>query len=189
MRLDDECLYCVLSDAAHAGDKMAVLKAIERGARPSDDVECNNALAYAIHKGNIDIAQILLDNGADPNRLDPMMRETPVALAVREQATPIVELLLGHGATLNDLDMFGVVRSGAEDFAVKLIELGAPVTMTDPRTGRTLLHDAAMYGYVRTAIALAAAGISLLQVDKWGNTAAELASMNGHISLSGWLDK
>lgn len=166
---------------------MAVLNYIECGARPADDVECNNALAYAVCRGHIGIARILLDNGADPNRFDSMMRATPIALAVRELSTPLVELLIGRGATTEDIDMFRVVRSGAEDFVEQLLALGAPVLMTDPQTGRTLLHDAAMYGYARTAIALTAAGINLLQVDKWGNTAADLASKNGHTKISGWL--
>ncbi|WP_148080217.1 ankyrin repeat domain-containing protein [Roseimaritima ulvae] len=178
--MDDDCLYCGLSYAADAGDHEAVTRYLNLGASPAVEVECNNALAYAIGREHIDIVRLLLNSGADPNRSDPMIHATPMTLAVDRRSQAIVQLLIAHGAKLDDINMFVVVRSGTQDFVQEMIDLGACASVIDMGTGRTLLHDAAMYGHERTVAALVRAGVDTLRTDRWGNTATDLAARNGH---------
>lgn len=178
--VDEHCRYCDLSLAAHSGDAAGVERFIDLGADPAAEVACNNALASAIVRGHIDIVRLLLDRGADPNRLDPMQCATPLQLAVARDAASIVPLLIERGAGTDAIDMFPIVRSGASLLVKQLIDLGICVAKADKETGRTLLHEAAMYGYADLVSALTTAGVDPTRRDKWGNTAAHLALRNGH---------
>ena len=56
----------------------------------------------AIKKRSVAIAKLLLDNGADPNRLDSVADAmTPLQAACKAKHQDMVELLLSHGSNPN----------------------------------------------------------------------------------------
>ncbi|MFL5759338.1 MAG: ankyrin repeat domain-containing protein [Thermomicrobiales bacterium] len=67
-----------------------------------------SALALAAHFGRLEIAQILLDRGAEPNRVSQNLNtNTPLHAAVAGNQRESVVLLLQHGANVNATDAGG----------------------------------------------------------------------------------
>jgi len=91
--------FTALADAARAGDLVAIRNLIHQGADPNQPTGGNNwtPLLHAIHKAQIKSVGVLLDGGADPNKVagDGF---TPLMMAAGYGYTDIVELLLRRGA-------------------------------------------------------------------------------------------
>ena len=85
----------------------------------------NSALSLAVEKGNSTIIEILLDAGADPNTIYD--NRSLLNLAYTKQQIDIIKLLL---------------------------EAGADINYRDPRTGRTLMHEATVEGNFEVVEAL-----------------------------------
>src|SRR3569833_903041 len=92
--------------ASRAGDSVAAWRVLERapelawvsGPYPIWGGE-PTALHLAVENGRIDVAQMLLKLGADPNHPSDMYDGwTPLLIAAGRQSRPLVELLLSHGA-------------------------------------------------------------------------------------------
>jgi ankyrin repeat protein len=64
------------------------------------------ALCAAVSNGNLAIAEILLENGADPDERDTK-RRSPLHIACRQDNHKIVALLMRHGANADRLDTTG----------------------------------------------------------------------------------
>lgn len=118
-----------LSKAAKRGDSAAVERLLAQGADPDKSGGFGEyPLYYAAWAGNARIARQLLDKGARADR-HPLL-----ALAARGGSTEVVELLLSHGANLNDsggggpyalAPLASVAMSGDARMARFLIEHGA----------------------------------------------------------------
>ena len=69
-------------------------------------------MTYAVGLGDVNVVQILLDAGADPNVIDreQFYEESPLSLAVKDQDAAMVQILLDGGADPNQkLDQFNEV--------------------------------------------------------------------------------
>ena len=84
--------YASLADNATAAKVLLI-----HGARPDvrDRVDGNTPLIIAVGKGYMDVAEVLLANGADVNAADKM--GTPLAWAIHTGHTDIAKLLRQHG--------------------------------------------------------------------------------------------
>jgi len=184
----DTCSYCQLSLAAHDGDNLAIRVLMSAGVDPGDERECNNSLAYAISRGHAETVRLLLENGADPNRHDSMMRSTPIRQTYRSQDGKLFKLLVQYGADLSSVDLFDAVRSGNGDFVLELIDIGCSTMEIDGNTGRTLLHEAAIYDHALIARAIIDSGVSPNAKDRWGNLAIDLARRNNQQTVVALLE-
>ena len=87
-------------------------KALKAGAIPdAEDVKGIPALHHACKMKKIEIAQLLLDEGADPNKvikiLNPdlsVLERSILGLMVKKKKWPLVFLLRKHGAVLQPCD-------------------------------------------------------------------------------------
>ena len=87
----------------------------------AQDISGGTPLHEAVRYGRVDIARLLLENGANANAMDSIGK-TPILLIIPEPAQQeMYPLLLKHGANANQKDMYG-------DTALHVAALGnAPV--------------------------------------------------------------
>lgn len=108
-------------------------------------------LNEAITAGNLGAAWSLLDNGVDPHAPD-QFGQTPMMVAVRENQTEIVSLLLERGVNVN-----------------------APV---ERMYGRTALYYAADHGHLEVVRELLEAGAQIDAVDNHGQSALWVCALS-----------
>ncbi|WP_436758471.1 ankyrin repeat domain-containing protein [Streptosporangium sp. V21-05] len=126
-------------------------------------------LGLASREGHADIVRVLLDAGADPQRVVGLMRGTPVHEAS----------YFGHADVIRAL-MANPGRAGAP----------APeIDAQGPYNGLTALHDAVWRGHIDAARALIDAGARLDLRTHAGRTPGELALAYGYDGLAKILDE
>jgi hypothetical protein len=133
--------------AVRSGDVAEVREMLARGADPNAPEGVNDwtPLMHAIHKNQLGSVGALLDGHADPNRA--VNGETPLMMAAGYGYTPIVRVLLAHGADprirdadgetavdyavagMTDIDRF-TFFSCADDTVRALLAAHAPRTVT-----------------------------------------------------------
>jgi ankyrin repeat protein len=99
-------------------------------------------LQAAVETGNLELARLLLDKGADPRQPD----DTPLKTAISMRNLPVIELLITRGA---NIDSSGGLVAAAHAKDLALVELllskGADVNATGSG-GQTALFQAAFTG-------------------------------------------
>ncbi|RYG87753.1 MAG: c-type cytochrome [Alphaproteobacteria bacterium] len=139
-----------LGDLAKQGDLAAVTMALEEGT-PVDQLEGGvTALYVASEQGNVELAKLLIDRGADVN-LTVKLQRTPLYAAVKAGQPAIVELLLGKGADPNKLakrqtPLHVAAESGCLQCVVALVDAGAKVNAL-LETGAPPIHFAKRGGH------------------------------------------
>lgn len=118
-------------------------------------------LLFAVDLGNSEGARALAMRGADVNAAD-RNGQTPIMIAVKKGDPDIVELLLAKGADPNSVD---------------------------PRTGRTLLDEAALRGHSHVVETLLTCGADRNARDKGGRTALSYAVKYGNSASAAVLRK
>jgi ankyrin repeat protein len=122
---------------------------IKYGANVNNKEAPTPALIGAVHKNSIDIADLLLQNGADVNIRDET-NQTPIMVAHSKE---LVELLLSHNADVNLQDRNGdsalrIYRAFPEPEKLNIIKLllkaGADINHSNLR-GETILDFAIDY--------------------------------------------
>ena len=99
-------------------------------------VNCQTPLMYASRFGNLEIVQILLQNGANIDHKG-MYGKTPLMQACRYEYLDIVKLLLQNGANIHEKDdhnetsIFYACRVGNLEIVKFLLENGANINETD----------------------------------------------------------
>lgn len=149
-----------LQDAIASGDAAAVRAALDAGADPNlSDYGVPPPLVAAVAKGRPDLARVLLERGADPDRPGAEAGDlTPLATALAAGDAELQRLLLeagadpaGPGASGAPL-LFDAVRAKDGDAVRRLVDAGAEV---DVRDTSGLAWDEAMGLRVRAARELA----------------------------------
>lgn len=187
-----------LFDAAKAGDATRVKALIAAGAdvNAKDDNGETSALDWAARKNHVEVMKVLLAHGANVRARD-FNGFTPLHHAVAWGGKDSVELLLAHGADVNDSKNGAVetplhyaVGPGHEDIIALLLDHGADINAKDWNQD-TPLHLAAklseMMGPsglsdnsdVKLAAFLLAHGADINARDKWNNTPLHLAARDG----------
>lgn len=199
--------------AAHGGDVADVEKFLANGGTVNarfDDGGCDDCtlLHVAADGGQVAVARLLIDRGADVNALAAHARR-PLHYAVGGQSAPMVTLLLQHGAapSVEARDEWGntplLIAAGtvkvSEGWTVTpvgavagssgpgepsaevidaLLAAGAKVNLASSK-GNTPLHIAASRGHVRTVKVLLARGADPALRNLAGETAEQLAARLG----------
>ena len=150
-------------------------------------------LHLAARQGYLEIAQLLLQSGADPNRRQDPTGSTPLHLAVEHQHEKVTRLLLeqganpnlaardGEGQTLAPLQL--AARGGDGEIARLLLRYGARLGGRCIGCESQLLHLAARKGHAGLVRSLLAQGVDP-STPRDGLLPAQLAARHGHRELA-----
>ena len=117
-----------LIEATLVGNVDEVRSRLESGTDPNLVYRTNTALTYAARDGFAEIAQLLIDAGADVNWIDGE-GVTPLILASFKGHLDLVQLLLEHEADVTVRDQWDqtaldyALRRGEEDTIAKLLQM------------------------------------------------------------------
>ena len=134
--------------------------------------------------GHVEVAALLIANGADVNEID-LGCWTPLHLAANGGRAEVADLLIEKGANVNAANRDGqtplhvAAAHGHAELACLLMVRGANVNATDD-AGWTPLHYAAIYDrdYV-VAVLISKGSADVSRLDKKGRTAWDLAEKKG----------
>ena len=96
-----------LWDALRDDDVSEVVAQIRAGISVNLAIDTETPLTYAIKRDSIEMVQALLDNGANPNQLQPISEHSPLMVATHHHHPDVVELLLARHADVNITGLFG----------------------------------------------------------------------------------
>uniref|UniRef100_A0A1I8J8D5 ANK_REP_REGION domain-containing protein n=1 Tax=Macrostomum lignano TaxID=282301 RepID=A0A1I8J8D5_9PLAT len=120
-------LACAEGDADICSYLLQAAEAVSSGFRQKyvnkRDLESNICLHYAVENENVEVAEMLIRNGANVNASNTG-RETPLHLAARTGNQDLVELLIQNGAklTARDMDRQTPLHKAARFNQAKLLE-------------------------------------------------------------------
>ena len=143
-----------------------------------------SCLMWACKRGNLSIAQILIDKGADVLACDEMDGTFPLHWGAFSGNVEIIRLLLSSGADVATTDNYGytalhwAARRGMREAVFFLIANGSDI---EERTtsGATALHCACWEGHVELALALLDHGADEEATNVEGFTGLQLWSERG----------
>jgi ankyrin repeat protein len=141
--------------AAYAGDLQTVGCLLDAGADVNhQDKQGRTPLYLAVQEGNRDIAELLINRGADirKGRGQPPWVFAPLHAAACYGRTDTINLLIRKGADVHAKDMVNA----------------------------TPLHEAARGGHREAVVALVAAGAEINQQDQYARTPLFAAAVHGH---------
>ncbi|MGB6065389.1 MAG: ankyrin repeat domain-containing protein [Desulfomonilaceae bacterium] len=171
------------SVAASKGDKEMLSSFFKEG-RKIDTASLNKAFLQAAIDGRTEVAESLIDGGADVNAKG-ILGQT----ALFSASTPkFVKLLLEKGADVNALDEDGstplmvAIREGRTELTGILTENGANINSTT-KDGQTPLMMASLKGYTEIVRDLVEKGAHVNARDKDGLTALSFPCAFGRIDL------
>lgn len=178
-----------LRKAVRNENRMAVECLLKNGA----DVHAGKSpLLPAIANGDLEMARLLLDHGANVEKTD-YDGYTPLFRAVDYGHEQIVDLLLSKGANLQVVDHAGAganllsLAAGQGDSSVvsRLLNASKQNLDFEDLYGRTPLFRAAMRGHEPVVERLLTCDPmpDIHKKDNWGATALAMASRNGHTGI------
>jgi ankyrin repeat protein/L-ascorbate metabolism protein UlaG (beta-lactamase superfamily) len=148
----------------------------------------------SIFSGRTEAVEYLLDQGLNVNGLGGE-GPTPLILAVDVGNIPAALALVRRGADINAVDKNGIsvfryaVMKGATELVAQAIAKKSDISAADPRTGKTVLHEAALRGYSAMVGDLLKAGADKNAKDKGGRTALSYALKYGNQASADVLKK
>ena len=174
--------------AIKLGDYDRVKRMLDSGVDPNlyDDFynNANTGLMKAAHHGYTDIAELLLENGANLETKDSMGM-TALSYGVSAKRYDIVEFLLNVGANPNNINKGGytplasALLHGNEKISRLLIERGANLNNKDNKGNTPLMYT--NDGEIDIVELLLENGADPTLQNNDGKSAYELALDNGHI--------
>jgi len=144
----------------------------------------SKALAFVSGMGGYEKVKILLDNGADVNKMD-WVRDTALIRASLAGHANITQLLLERGADVNIMNQYGntalilASNNGRLEAVKVLLKYKAVVDATDSR-GNTPLMLASQRGYLEIIQVLVENRANFNVVNQDGKTALKLAIRNNY---------
>ncbi|MEN9733416.1 MAG: hypothetical protein RLZ45_1411, partial [Verrucomicrobiota bacterium] len=112
-----------------------------------DEDTGNTPLVVAVMENQREIAQLLLNNGADVNLPDWTGKNTPLDLAEQSGFLPIAHLLQSRGGKYGSGSGFHLAAKNGDLGAVDaMLEQGQGINEVDAARGWTPLHYAVHYG-------------------------------------------
>jgi len=163
-----------LVEAAARGERARVARLLARGASVrATDERGRTPLVAAAYGNHIDVAEVLLAAGADPNEKDRTVQSAYLISTSEVGDRPaLLDLLLSNGAEVQSRDSFngtGLIRAADRGFpriVERLLATDIPVDHVN-RLGWTALHEAIVLGdgsrpYVRVVELLVAAGADVM---------------------------
>jgi hypothetical protein len=160
--------------AVREGDVRRARRLLRKGEDVNQADEFGDtALILAVERGQRDMVELLLGNGADTEIVSPArskdgsIGETALKMAVVTGNLEMVRLLLGHGAKMETADRSGLnppcwaARTGNIASLGLFVGAGWDINWRDPLDGFTLLHYAATAGHLAAVQWLVASGADL----------------------------
>jgi ankyrin repeat protein len=139
-----------LPEAAQNGDQAEVLALLrDHVSVDSAEGDGTTALHWAAYQNNLALAEELLNAHANVNAVTRLESVTPLYMACESGSAPMVELLLKHGATVNQADGLGTTplmmaaASGNAAVVKVLLDHGADVNVKEHAHEQTALMFAA----------------------------------------------
>ena len=142
------------------------------------------ALHYACNYGHLEIAELLLDHGANIEVRGIDRHDTPLSVASYQGHLSITNFLLDRGANINVCNKYGcnplhgACESGQESTAKLLLDRGCAINAAD-EDGDTPLHRACDEGYSDCVAELLAHEADGTIQNKHGDTPLHRACYNG----------
>jgi len=174
-------IYALNADAVDIV-KLLVAKGVSLTIPPGPGL---SLLHQAVFSGKADAIHYLLDNGFDVNVKGPE-DGTPLLLAADLGNRDGARALAMRGGDVNAADRSGMtplsvaVKKGDRDLVELFLKKGGDLAAVDSRTGKTLLHEAALRGYSGVVETLLGRGIQKNARDKNGFTALSYALKYGN---------
>jgi len=135
-----------LLDAVRRGDLAGVRAALDGGVAVDTPFRYERtALSFAAARGQLEIARLLLDRGADPLKKDTFYGATPLSWAINEGHTGLVRLFLERGAPAGPELLQSGAREGNAELVTLALEKAKPtaddlsVALAEAQAGK---HDA-----------------------------------------------
>jgi ankyrin repeat protein len=155
------------------------------GSRPSKTV-----LQWAAKNGNLNICQVLMDAGADPNAAPGTSYHdkdgaTALVAALTSGNDQVVELLLKHGADVNDERAVCALETATGLGATEMVQL---ILCWNPRLGNSIIRAVERQDRMLVSTLLKA-GADINAVDQNGRSALSVATDKNDISLVRYLLK
>jgi ankyrin repeat protein len=184
-----------IHDCAKDGKLEAVRKLLE-----SKDIDVNvldkkfgkTPLCWAAQHGQLDVAKLLLDHGADFDLADTIGR-TPLLWAARYGHEKILQLLLGRHDSVEHKDknerspLLLAAREGYLDVVKLLIKFGDKVDSKDINN-QTPVSFAAMNGHFEIVMLLLGMGVNAdLKESSHDRSPLSFAAENGYVNVMEWL--
>ncbi|CAF3555455.1 unnamed protein product [Rotaria sp. Silwood1] len=186
--------YTPLMEASREGHDDLVNLLVSQGAdvnRTTEDTQ-ETALTLACAGGFLDVAKILLSNGANVN----LGQSTPLMEASQEGHVELVQYLIQNGADVNQTTPAGetgtlayACESGHSEVAEILLNSGAHIDQAE-NEGRTPLMKAARAGHICTVRYLISKGADVNRATNSNDsTVLSLACAGGHLDVASLLLK
>jgi ankyrin repeat protein len=141
-------------------------------------------LHLAAMSGHREVAELLLDSGADVNFYTPAS-ETSLIQAVEFNRLEVADLLIDRGADMNrSIALYAATRRNYREMVELLIAKGVDVNYQESRV-ENALHTAAKEGYLQIAELLLANGAQVNAKTKvQGETPLHCAAEKGHLEMA-----
>ncbi|KAA0701963.1 Ankyrin repeat and protein kinase domain-containing protein 1 [Triplophysa tibetana] len=176
----------LLHHAVASGDRESTQNVLDLGASVnSQSVKGYTPLIIAVLHKFYDICSLLIDRGADVN-LCECDQWTPLHFASQAGNDRTTRLLLDHGARADAKEKDGwtplhlASQNGHENIVRILFLHLNGVDEQEAQSGRTALHLACSYGYLKIAQLLVSKGADLNKTDDQQSTSLHLAADEGH---------
>ena len=159
-----------MQQAASRGDKIMVKRLLARGIQINvPDESGYTAFMYACGQGHAEIVDLMISVGdATMNDFNQLAKVTPLILAATNSHNDVIELLLRHGAAVDERDDLGCTplliacAKNSTICAKSLLEAGANPNKAIDRRGNAALHHCAIHGNAEMAQLLMNKGANVL---------------------------